>query len=79
MRVGVKYQPARDALQRCVLDHAAVNHYYNALSLVRQSLLAGLSIDPYGNGLWAPRISTRISKSSTLLQVPPQFLAVTMS
>jgi hypothetical protein len=67
MRVGVKYQPARDALQRCVSDHAAVNHYYNSLNLVRQSILAGLSIDPYGNGIWAPRISTRISKLRTRL------------
>lgn len=62
MRVGVKYQPAREALQRAVSGHSAVNHYYNALVLVRQAIMSGLSLDPYGNAIWSPRISSRISK-----------------
>ena len=62
MRIGVKVQPAREALQRCVTSNRAVNHYYNALQLVRQALIAGLSLDPYGNSIWSPRISSRISK-----------------
>lgn len=62
MRVGVKYQPGFDALQRCVKDSAGVNHYYNALLAVHQIIVAGLSVDPYGTTMWAQRISTRISK-----------------
>ena len=66
MRIGVKVQPAREALQRCVTSNRAVNHYYNALLLVRQALIAGLSLDPYGNSIWSPRISSRISKCRCL-------------
>lgn len=62
MRVGVKYLPAKEALQRCVISTSAVNHYYNALSLVRTSMLAGLGMDPFGAQLWSPRITSRISK-----------------
>eukprot|EP01032_Pedospumella_encystans_P007580 gene7580-9081_t len=60
MRIGVKYLPAKEALQRCVTNTSAVNHYYNALSLVRTSMLAGLGMDPYGAQLWSPRITSRI-------------------
>ena len=63
MRVGVKYEPARDALTRCVQSTAAVNHYYNALSYVHQSIVAGMSVDPFGGAIWAPRLSSRISES----------------
>lgn len=62
MRVGVKFQPAREALQRCVKGQSAVNHYYLALVQVRQALMAGLSLDPFGTAIWAPRIFSRISK-----------------
>jgi hypothetical protein len=62
MRVGVKYQPAKEALQRCVQGQSAVNHYHHALLAVRQVLLAGLTSDPFGNAIWAQRISCRISK-----------------
>jgi len=63
----VKYLPAKEALQRCVITTSAVNHYYNALSLVRTGMLAGLGMDPFGAQLWSPRITSRISECFAVL------------
>jgi len=61
MRIGVKFEAARDAVLGCLSNPAVVDFFSHALLQIRQSMLTNLSTDPYGKSLWSPRISARIT------------------